>query len=751
MSYLQELETIFDANLKYLINQSDAFFYEYYWFRFYNKLSVSQKKLINELKTKSNWQKSFLINYLNSMLLNSANVELPVSDSELNELNSVLNRVEKEQLKYIKEYWFAKQMQAANSFYQKNSGFSVENLYNKKAGQRNKRHSLRQIIQKDVNLFTTFFPIILTSPDVCSNLFKGMNGYFDIVLFDEASQLRLEDNLPSILKGRQIIIAGDNQQMPPSNYFSKVFDGSVEDEDDLDEDDDAEFDKENSLLSCESLIDFALELGFEKKDLDFHYRSRHPFLIDFSNHAFYKKRLKPLPNNFEYNPIKYIQVNGTFCDHINEDEAEMVLSIIENNINRLPNGDYPTLGIATFNITQRNLIKSKILERQKFSKYLDFNNKIQELEEKGMFIKNLENIQGDERDIIILSTTYGVGKDGRFTQRFGPINHSKGYKLLNVIITRAKYKVYVCSSVPEQVFMNYKEDLKTEGSNNKKAIFYAYLAYSKAVSENNNEARLSVLKALSENTSDIKELNNTFTDLKSPFINEVYQILSDEFGEDKVKSNVQFAGFNIDLLLDSKISNIPKIVIECDGTIEHSQMEAYLFDLHRQKILESHGFIFHRIWSTNWWRDPKGESNKLIEFIKKSENTTNYIISDYSKMSNAFTDTVKIVERNIDQSKIHKTENLILSKKPIVEEINQTPLLNNKVRINSKVTVKYLNNGKDINFQIVENASKIETTNGIQKINSKSPLAVSIMGHSIGDVVKIGTLDNFVEILKIVN
>ncbi len=226
-------------------------------------------------------------------------------------------------------------------------------------------------------------------------------------------------------------------------------------------------------------MDFGTELSFEKRYLDFHYRSRHPYLIDFSNYAFYNQRLKPLPNTFDYVPIKYIQVNGTFSEHTNDAEAEMVLSIIEKNINRLPNGKYPTVGIATFNIAQRNLIKSKILDRLKFPKNTAFNEKIQELEEDGLFIKNLENIQGDERDIIILSTTYGVGKDRKFAQRFGPITHSKGYKLLNVIITRAKYKVYVCSSIPEQVFLNYKEHLLTEGANNKKAVFYTYLAYCK--------------------------------------------------------------------------------------------------------------------------------------------------------------------------------------------------------------------------------------------------------------------------------
>ena len=256
----------------------------------------------------------------------------------------------------------------------KNS-LSVSNLYLKKQGTRNKRLSLRQIVKYDPMLFSTYFPIVLTSPDVASNLFKGMNDFFDIVMFDEASQLKLEDNLPALLKGKQVIIAGDEHQMPPSNYFSKVFDGVIEDEEEDTEDEDISIDKNDVLLSCESLLDFASELNFEKRFLDFHYRSRHPYLIDFSNHAFYNKRLKPLPNNFSYRPIKYVQVEGTFHDHTNNIEADMVISIIEHNINRLPNGNYPTVGIATFNIAQRNLIKSKILERQKFDKYSEFNNK----------------------------------------------------------------------------------------------------------------------------------------------------------------------------------------------------------------------------------------------------------------------------------------------------------------------------------------------------------------------------------------
>jgi superfamily I DNA and/or RNA helicase/transcription elongation GreA/GreB family factor len=752
-TFINDVETLITSKNEYFNSENDLFTTEFKWFQFYNALSDVSKSIVQELKQKKNWVKSFLIFYLNSMLVNSANLDLPTNDEEHKELDKALSGLENEQLKFIREFWFSKQIDTTREFEQKNTNLSVENLYNKRSSNRFKRLSLRQIVQFDPNLFTNFFPIILTSPDVASNLFKGMNGFFDIVMFDEASQLRLEDNLPAILKGKQIIIAGDEHQMPPSNYFSKVFDGSIEDEDDLEEEEEITVDKDNILLSCESLLDFASELNFQRKHLDFHYRSRHPYLIDFSNYAFYNQRLKPLPNNFEYTPIKYVQVNGTFSEHTNEVEAEMVLSILDKNINRLPNGEYPTVGIATFNIAQRNLIKSKILERQKFSKFEEFNSKIQELEEKGMFIKNLENIQGDERDVIILSTTYGISKDKKFAQRFGPINHSKGYKLLNVIITRAKFKVYCCTSIPEDVFMNYKEYLLTEGSNNKRAVMYAYLAYCKAVSEGNNDMRLSVLTTLAENTSKSTGFDSYLGgDLESPFEEEVYQSLADHFGTEKLIPQLQFAGFRIDLVYDPKTIGVPKIAIECDGAKYHSSQEAYLYDRHRQKILENHGFVFHRIWSTNWWRNSNKETSKLIEFIEQVESSTAKNIKDYSRTAFAFTDEIENIEDYIvkntfidiekDKQKINLLEKTTLA---------QTNLFAEEIKINSNVLVKYVNIDKNINVHLVETENNQKDNSGIQKIYYKSPLAVSLLGRTAGDIVKVGNLDNFVEIIKITN
>ena len=262
---IESIENLISAKETYFGNDNDLFTLEFKWFQFYNVLTTNEKLIVIQLLEKENWRKTFLIFYLNTLLVNFANVDLPTNDNDHVELGKSLSELEREQIRYIREYWFSKQIDATRSFDVNNPNIAVENLYNKRASTKHKRLSLREIVKLDMDLFTTFFPIILTTPDVASNLFKGQNKYFDIVMFDEASQLKLEDNLPALLKGKQIIIAGDEHQMPPSNYFSKIFDGTIEDEDDFeDEIERIKSEASNSLLDCESLLDFASELGFEK-------------------------------------------------------------------------------------------------------------------------------------------------------------------------------------------------------------------------------------------------------------------------------------------------------------------------------------------------------------------------------------------------------------------------------------------------------------------------------------------------------
>ena len=302
------------------------------------------------------------------------------------------------------------------------------------------------------------------------------------------------------------------------------------------------------------------------------------------------------------------------------------------------------------------------------------------------------------------------------------------------------------------MFLNYKEHLITEGSNNRRGAFYAYLAYAKAVSEQDYESRLSVLNALAENSSKKTSIDNFNNELESPFEEEVYEALTEHFDEANIVPQLQFAGFRIDLVYDTKKVGIPKIAIECDGAEYHSSQEAYLHDRHRQKILETHGFVFHRIWSTNWWRNPKKETQKLVEFIKGIENSNPSIFEDKSKTGLAFTDNIKIIEQEIanvsrELKKDLKESIEAVSKKREV----QTELFKEVIALDDKVKVKYLNIDKDLRVQLVEQTSnKPEKSNGIQKINIKSPLGVALKGKSVGDTVKIGNLDKYVRILEIV-
>jgi len=602
------LISILDRYKSHRTHPENPLLAEFNWFYFYQPLNVFQKKLLEKLYLVTNWKASFYAAYFPLLLNKYSDSKLNFNEKNYEEITKQIKQYGPSQQSFIQYFWNDAQQNAVKKFEQINKDITVANLYNKRSSINHKRLTLRQIVQKDIDLFTNFFPIILTTPDACSNLFQGKNFYFDHVVFDEASQLKLEDNLPAMLKGKNIIIAGDEHQMPPSNYFSKVFDGVIEDEDEIESENDV-ITYKNSLLNIESLLDFAAESQFEKNHLDFHYRSKHPYLIDFSNHAFYNSRLKPLPSTSGTQPIEFFQVDGTFDDHTNKEEAEKVLDILQS-IKPLQDGNYPSVGIATFNISQRNYIKRKIVQETNLPGNEMFKEKIQGLEAAGLFIKNLENIQGDERDIIIMSTTYGRKPGGKFIQSFGPINHTKGYKLLNVIITRAKEKIYVCNSIPEEIFSNYKEALEQEGSNNRKAILYAYLAYCKAVSDNNENQRMEILNTLDQfGYTNHSEKNNN----SSAFIDVIYNRLQLDFPHVKMLKNHHFGGYEFDILIEKNDSK--SIIVEAMSKEKYSGNLGYLEDVHKEKVVRNTGFEYVRIWSQNCWQNLDAEIQKIHKKI----------------------------------------------------------------------------------------------------------------------------------------
>ena len=606
-----------------ILNDNLNVFREYYdWRKFYIQLPNLHKNIINSLIeiNASNWEETFESWYYYWLLALNENNDLPKNDNKIKELFEAKEQLKKNQLENIISNWSKKQSNSLRIAHNRN--LNPISLFNKRGATGQRRNSLRKIVSTDFNMFTDFFPVVMISPSVCSSILPLEEGIFDIVIFDEASQLRIEDTYPALIRGKIKIVSGDSQQMPPTNFFQggnallSPTDNDYEEQQTAEEIKTSFQNATNSieLADSESLLVYAENNNYKQSYLKIHYRSQHPYLIDFSNHAFYGKRLIPMPAKVEYKPIQYIEVNGIYEDSVNRDEAKQVINILLNHIKPLKNGKYPSVGVATFNLYQRNLILEEISKVRQLKP--EYDKKIADLGS-DLFVKNLENIQGDERDIIIISTTFGKRQDGSFRQMFGPILQKNGFKLLNVIVTRAKYKIYLCTSIPQE-HINQYSTLLQEFKNNGRAIFYSYLAYAKAISENNVEMKDVILKQLYENC-ETKSFDIEYDVLgsESPFEDEVYYRLASKIGQERIQQQYKIGGFRIDLIVKSKITGKPIIAVECDGAKYHSSNEAYAWDMFRQSRLEEQGFIFYRIWSTNWFNYTVKELNKIVEFINK--------------------------------------------------------------------------------------------------------------------------------------
>jgi hypothetical protein len=509
-----------------------------------------------------------------------------------------------QQIKKISNFWSIKQKSEIDRFSE--SGENIKRLYNyRKNKEFGRKNSLRNIINADFDLFSSFFPVILTNPVVCSSVLPMKLGLFDIVIFDEASQLRIEDTYSAYLRGKYKVISGDRHQMPPSSYFNTGQAISLSNE--IDE----ESEESAYLAESESLLEFAEENTIRQTYLEFHYRSCHPYLIDFSNAAFYGNRLIPMPAKKTYKPFRFIEAGGIYADGENQIEAGSVVDVLANEIEEFEDGTMPSVGVATTNIYQRNLIWDKIGERcisdAKFSK------KFARLYANHFFVKNLENIQGDEWDIVIISTTFGKDDQGNFIQNFGPINQANGYRLLNVIVTRAKQKVFICSSIPSAFFYDYKSLIEKSG-NSGRGVFYAYLAYANAIENENDTERKDILSFLSANC---KETNVKSANIgtNGPFENSLKKYLSGFINPDRIKTPFQFGGFYIDMVVISNNGTNKNLAYECNGGGNFNDDEAYIHLSFRKKILENYGFQYLPVLSLMLWKDPVFEFKKLIDSI----------------------------------------------------------------------------------------------------------------------------------------
>lgn len=449
-----------------------------------------------------------------------------------------------------------------------------------------KRHiPIRQLLRRAGRSLQQLKPCFMMGPLSVAQYLEQGHLQFDLVVMDEASQLRPEDALGAIARGKQLVVVGDPKQLPPTNFFDRL----MEDEDD-------EREAASAVVEgVESILGVCEHLYRPVRTLRWHYRSQHESLIAFSNSQFYEDRLVVFPAPVKRNSslgVNHRFINdGVYADRRNIPEAERVVDAV---MEHMKQRAQESLGVVTLNQTQRELIEDIFDRRSKgnqsVAQFVDFHKKA------GweFFIKNLENVQGDERDVIYISTTFGRPPGANVVRKnFGPINRPDGWRRLNVLFTRARRRLDLFTSLRASDVMSPEERVPL----GRKAL-HDYLVF----------AKTGLLPAVAGQA--------TGKDPDSDFEVAVARALEQAGFE--VEPQVGVAGYFIDIGV--KHASRPGeylAAVECDGATYHSSLSARDRDRIRQQILETLGWKGRiiRVWSTDWYADPHGQIRRLSEFL----------------------------------------------------------------------------------------------------------------------------------------
>jgi very-short-patch-repair endonuclease len=436
---------------------------------------------------------------------------------------------------------------------------------------------LRQLFQRIPHALTQLAPCLMMSPLSISQYLAPEADLFDVVIFDEASQIPVWEAVGAIARGRQTVIVGDPEQLPPTTFGERKI---------------GEDDEYNDEVDQESILDECLAATLPQRSLHWHYRSQFESLINFSNQQYYQGRLVTFPSNVtEDKAVRYVHVHGGVYERgkgrVNREEARVVVAEI---VRRLTSADFllnkRSLGVVTFNSPQQKLIEDLLDEARRSNPGLERFFSAEQWPE-PVFIKNLENVQGDERDTIIFSVAVGPDAAGKVTSTVSSLNRQGGHRRLNVAITRARTEMLIYATLrPEQIDLS---QTKSRGVTD----FKHFLEYA-----------IRGAAALAEASAP------TGRDTDSPFEDAVLDALQEKGW--RLHPQVGVSGFRIDLgVVHPDAAGRYLAGVECDGATYHRQATARDRDRLRESILVKLGWRIRRVWSTEWWHDAKEACEKL--------------------------------------------------------------------------------------------------------------------------------------------
>ena len=564
-----------------------------------------------------------------------------------------------------------------------------------KETKKQKRHiPIRQLLSRAGRSLQELKPCFMMGPlSVAQYLQQGVLE-FDLVVMDEASQLRPEDALGAVARGKQLVVVGDPKQLPPTNFFDRLMDGEDEDADDV----------PAVIEGVESILGICEHLYRPVRTLRWHYRSKHESLIAFSNSQFYAGQLVVFPSPYKRNKqlgVNYRYVtDGVYADRRNLPEAQRVVEAVVEHM--LSNPD-ESLGVVTLNQTQRELIEDlldkRIRDQVKFSAYLARH------EESGwkFFVKNLENVQGDERDVIFVSTTFGKPPNASVVrQNFGPINRPDGWRRLNVLFTRARKRLDLFTSM-------LPSDVLTDGaaSAGRRAL-HDYLEFARNGNLPMGPAEVGVRSP------------------DSDFEISVADALRKQGFEPEPQVGV--AGYFLDIGVRNSLRRGEFLAgIECDGATYHSSRSARDRDRIRQEILESLGWRGRiiRVWSTDWFSDPKGQTERLLRFLRERQAAS---ATESTPYSDELFDTFEQASGASGFGALQREEE---AAEPVqVLEAAREPSTDAFVEVGDRVTYCVTQAPDERHtVQIVDSPSNLR----LGLLNEETPLARALLGNAAGD------------------
>ncbi|WP_144735634.1 DUF4011 domain-containing protein [Extensimonas perlucida] len=581
--------------------------------------------------------------------------------------------------------------------------------------QQRPRMPVRKILTRAGGSIQALKPCFMMGPQAVAQYLAPGVIKFDLVIMDEASQLKPEEAIGSVARGGQLVVVGDPKQLPPTSFFSRM----TQDGDGGDD--------HFTTTDAESILDVCSSHFRPTRSLRWHYRSQHHSLIAFSNHSFYRGNLVIFPSPYGQGGKLGVRAvylaDAIYENQTNLREAKRVVDAVVEHIATRPN---ESLGIVTLNIKQRDLIAELLEERLKSVRGADSYRDHWATEGQPLFIKNLENVQGDERDAIIISTTFGKPPgSSAVRQNFGPISRQGGWRRLNVLFTRAKKSIALYTSLrPEDIVMDGTTPDGTKALRN-------YLEYAR--------------------TGSLPTIEETDREPDSDFEISVMDMLKMRGYE--VTPQLGVAGYRIDIAVkhpDAPGSYLA--AIECDGATYHSALSVRDRDRIRQEILESLGWRgrIWRIWSTDWFRTPRQETEKLISFLEdlreswKPEHASGETwIEEGQGAGPTISPVIEVIEpvENAAQAEIER------------EAVNSVLIdTEDDLEVDVGDVVRYVDLSKPNDVLTVQiTRGKDDFSNGI--VNESRPLAQAFLGAVVGDEVALhlaGSASKTFQIVEIV-